>query len=306
MKGSTGTLSQESSEWWTNPSAPPISTKTPNARIAVTVPFKMSPSDNSFSNCSRNAALCSCPAARSDKITLFLLLLISITLIVIVFPIWALNDSEPSPDNLVPTICETGINPFTPSILASNPPLLNDVIVASMLASSSKYCCRMFQPSSPFARSIDNATWPSAVSGCVTTTFILSPTLILSVGIGPTECISSAWTIPSDLPAKSIINPSFTKDRIVPSVRSPRLKFWGEKPPDSSRSWVIVNSSSLLLSVIVVEASSKDCSLINYIFQDKLNSAVAYFPHPVTQEVSSALWRFTIVFGMRTSGAVML
>ena len=34
--------------------------------------------------------------------------------------------------------------------------------------------------------------------------------------------------------------------------------------------------------------------------------AVAYFPHPVARGVSSALRRFTSVFGMRTGGSAAL
>ena len=88
--GEFGVRSQESSERWTSPSAPPISTKMPKSRMLVMRPVLMSPSCSSRRRRSLSAARFSCMAARSERMARLRRRLSSMTLRVMFLPThWA-------------------------------------------------------------------------------------------------------------------------------------------------------------------------------------------------------------------------
>ena len=153
--------SQESSDRWARPSAPPRSTKTPKLRIEVTLPRRTSPSVSSPSRRSFCSARHSCMAARSERMARLRRRLISITFMRSRRPTWSESGLAPSLPGLAPTTCDMGMKVLTPSTLASRPPLLKPVISASKISPLSKRSCRIRQPCSPRARSIESWTWPS-------------------------------------------------------------------------------------------------------------------------------------------------
>ena len=81
------TVSQESSEICINPSAPSISTNTPNLEVPSTLPFTISLTLKSFILTAFNFFLIASSAARSEKIARFLRLLSSVILNSIGMPI---------------------------------------------------------------------------------------------------------------------------------------------------------------------------------------------------------------------------